>query len=363
MHIVSIAGARPNFPKIAPIAWETARRDGVKHTIIHTGQHYDRSLSGGFFEVLSIPEPNLNLGVGSAPHGIQTGKIMIALEPELERLRPDWLITVGDVNSTAAASLVAVKLGIKTAHVEAGLRSLDRTMPEEINRMVTDAISDLLFTTEQSGTDNLLKEGHPEERIRFVGNIMIDSLVHVLPRAKEARTWKDHDLTPGEYILATLHRPSNVDTREALKGLVRALAEIGVTTPVLFPAHPRTRSSLERFGLLDRLTASSQFHLVEPLDYLHFLSLVTKAKAVLTDSGGIQEETTYLRIPCMTLRPNTERPSTVTLGTNELVTPTYAGVMEAFGRLDQGVWKHGEVPPLWDGNTAGRVVDELLKVT
>ncbi len=361
MHILSIVGARPNFPKIAPLAWEIASREGICHTIVHTGQHYDRTLSDGFFDVLSIPEPDLNLGIGSATHGVQTGKIMIALEPIMQEMRPDWVVTVGDVNSTAAASLVAVKLGIKTAHVEAGLRSRDRGMPEEINRMVTDAISDLLFTTEEAGTTNLLNEGVPQEKVIFAGNIMIDSLVHVLPKAREAAKWQAFDVEPGQYILTTLHRPSNVDTKESLEGLIRALKEISRTNKVIFPVHPRTRKNLETFGLLNALSNEPGMILTDPLDYLTFLSLVTKAKALLTDSGGIQEETTYLQIPCMTLRPNTERPSTITLGTNELVRPEYSPVMEAFGRLEAGEWKKGKVPPLWDGKTAGRVLDGLIR--
>lgn len=356
MHIVSIVGARPNFVKIAPIARACRAVEGVQHTLIHTGQHYDRAMSDSFFEVLGIPDADVNLNVGSGSHGVQTGKVMIAIEPVLQELRPDWVVTVGDVNSTAAAALVAVKLGLKTVHVEAGLRSFDRTMPEEINRLVTDAISDALFVTEQSAIDNLKQEGVSDEIVHFTGNVMIDSLVHALPKVNTTKAWEGFGLEKGSYVLVTLHRPSNVDNRESLAGLVRALVEIGQKTPVLFPAHPRTRARLNEFGLLETLLAGDGVQLTEPQDYQSFLSLVTGAKALLTDSGGIQEETTYLGIPCMTLRPNTERPSTIDLGTNELVRPEYAPVMEAFERIAAGNWKEGTIPPLWDGQAAERIV-------
>ncbi|MCB2200636.1 UDP-N-acetylglucosamine 2-epimerase (non-hydrolyzing) [bacterium] len=356
MHIVSIVGARPNFVKIAPIARACCGMEGVRHTLIHTGQHYDRAMSDSFFDVLGIPEPDVNLNVGSGSHGVQTGKVMIAIEPVLQELQPDWVVTVGDVNSTAAAALVAVKLGLKTVHVEAGLRSFDRTMPEEINRLVTDAISDELFVTEQAALDNLKNEGVADEIVHFTGNVMIDSLVHALPKVEAAQAWKSFGLEKGSYVLVTLHRPSNVDQRESLEGLVHALSDISKRTPVLFPAHPRTKARLEEFGLLAMFTESGRVHLTAPQDYQSFLSLVTGARAMLTDSGGIQEETTYLGIPCITLRPNTERPSTINLGTNELVTPEYKPVMEAFGRIASGSWKEGTVPPLWDGKAAERIV-------
>ena len=362
MHILSIVGARPNFVKIAPIARAARKLEGVKHTLVHTGQHYDHDMSDSFFRVLDIPAPDVNLNVGSGSHGQQTGKVMMALEPVLEELHPDWVVTVGDVNSTAAAALDAVKLGIKTAHVEAGLRSYDRGMPEEINRLVTDAISDALFVTEQSGLDNLKKEGVREEIIHFTGNVMIDSLVRALPQAQEEKAWNRFSVGKGEYVLVTLHRPSNVDDGETLAGLVRALHEIGQSHPVLFPVHPRTRKQLQSFALLEDLTRGGGVSLSDPLDYLTFLSLVTGSKALLTDSGGIQEETTYLGIPCMTLRPNTERPSTIELGTNELVAPDYGAVVEAFSRIEAGNWKQGQVPPLWDGKAAERIVSILREI-
>jgi len=362
MHLLSIVGARPNFVKIAPIARAARALPGVKHTLVHTGQHYDQLMSDSFFNILEIPAPDVNLNVGSGSHGEQTGRAMIALEPVLQELRPNWVITVGDVNSTAAAALVAVKLGIRTAHVEAGLRSFDRSMPEEINRLVTDAISDALFVTEQAGLDNLRNEGVREEIIHFTGNVMIDSLVRALPRAREEQGWARQSLKQGDYVLVTLHRPSNVDSPSQLAGLVDALQQIGERCPVLFPVHPRTRARLKEFGLQESLTRGGGVSLTEPLDYLSFLSLVTGARAVLTDSGGIQEETTYLGIPCITLRPNTERPSTVELGTNELVEPSRDRVLEAFQRIDSNQWKQGVVPPLWDGHAAERVVDLLTRI-
>lgn len=360
MRIVSVVGARPNFVKIAPIARALRTQSGVDHVLIHTGQHYDRSMSDSFFETLEIPEPDINLGVGSSSHGVQTGRIMIELEPVLEELAPDWVVTVGDVNSTAAAALVACKLQRRVVHVEAGLRSFDRSMPEEINRVITDAVSDLLFVTEQSGRDNLAREGIDPGRVHLVGNVMIDSLVRALPSAREAEAWKRYRLSPGEYVLVTLHRPSNVDDPEMLRGIVEALIETAAAQPVLFPVHPRTRRSLERFDLFDRLAGAGGVTVTEPLDYRSFLSLTTAAKGLLTDSGGIQEETTHLGIPCLTLRANTERPVTIELGTNALIGSDLPALREALAALERGEWKRGERPPLWDGNTAERIAAVLL---
>ncbi|MBU8912487.1 MAG: UDP-N-acetylglucosamine 2-epimerase (non-hydrolyzing), partial [Spirochaetales bacterium] len=338
MHILSIVGARPNFMKIAPIAWEAGRRKHLRHTIIHTGQHYDEAMSHSFFETLDIPRPDVNLGIGSFSHGVQTGKIMMGVEPVFQELKPDWVITVGDVNSTAAASLVAVKLGIRCAHVEAGLRSFDRTMPEEINRLVTDAICDLLLVTEQAALDNLKHEGIPDSKVVFTGNVMIDSLVHNLPRARELAKAKELGLQEGDYILVTMHRPSNVDDPAKLEEMTDTLVEISRRCPVFFPVHPRTRNNLEAAGLWARLEEAPGMMTTGPLDYLSFISLVTSAKALLTDSGGIQEETTYLGLPCLTMRPNTERPSTIDLGTNELVEPAREPILEAIDRLLDGKW-------------------------
>lgn len=361
MHLLSVVGARPNFVKIAPLTWEMAKRPEIRHTLVHTGQHYDQSMSDSFFNALDIPHPDINLNIGSGKHGEQTGKIMMAMEPVLEDLRPDWVITVGDVNSTMAASLVAVKLGIRAVHVEAGLRSDDRSMPEEINRLVTDAVSDLLLVTEQSGLDHLRTEGVDERKIRFTGNVMIDSLVKALPKIRKLKAWQDFGLEKGNYLLVTLHRPSNVDNRESLADLIDALITLSHKIPVLFPVHPRTRGRIEEFGLMPSVDDAPGFHLEMPLDYIRFLSLVTGASALATDSGGIQEETTYLGIPCITLRPNTERPSTILLGTNELVEPTGENLTHSVEKVLRNEWKSGTVPPLWDGRAAERIIDEIIK--
>ena len=361
MHIVSIVGARPNFIKIAALDNEIRNHPNIKHTLIHTGQHYDEALSNSFFNILNIKDPDHNLGIGSGSHGVQTGRIMIELEPLLVSLKPDWVVTVGDVNSTAAAAFVAVKLGLKTAHIEAGLRSFDRTMPEEINRLVTDSISDLLFVTEQSGIDNLRREGVSNDKIHFVGNVMIDTLIRLLPKVKEKKTWENYNLQPGKYITVTLHRPSNVDNGELFLELMETLIEISVYYPIIFPVHPRTRKSFEKFGLTHSLSKSTNLILTEPLDYLSFLSLVSQSRALMTDSGGLQEETTFLGIPCLTLRNNTERPVTIELGTNNLVTPNKASIDEAFELLKTDKWKKGSIPPLWDGQAAKRIVEILQK--
>ncbi len=310
-------------------------------------------------ETLDIPRPDINLGIGSSSHGVQTGKIMMGLEPVFQDLKPDWVVTVGDVNSTAAASLVAVKLGLRCAHVEAGLRSFDRTMPEEINRLVTDAICDLLLVTEQAALDNLKHEGIADKKVVFTGNVMIDSLVRNLPRARELAVAEKMGLKEGEYILVTMHRPSNVDDPAKLEEMTDTLVEISRRCPVFFPVHPRTQNNLEATGLWSRLENAPNMMTAGPLDYLSFVSLVTTAKALLTDSGGIQEETTYLGLPCLTMRPNTERPSTIELGTNELVEPAKGPILEAIDRLLSGKWKTGQVPPLWDGQAAVRVLDAL----
>lgn len=359
MHIVSIVGARPNFIKIAALERVIVKRPDIKYTLIHTGQHYDDKLSDSFFNVLNIRKPDFNLGIGSAPHGVQTGRIMIELEPLLNELRPHWVLTVGDVNSTAAAALVAVKLGLKTAHIEAGLRSFDRTMPEEINRLVTDSISDLLFVTEQSGLDNLLREGVPLDKIKFVGNVMIDTLINLLPLVEMEKFWEKLNLEPYKYITVTLHRPSNVDNPEMLEELMNSLIEIADKYPVVFPVHPRTRNNFVNFGLAERLSHFPNLLLTEPLNYISFLSLVSNSLALMTDSGGIQEETTYLGVPCLTLRDNTERPVTVDIGTNTIAHPCRESIINAFDSLTAGKWKKGSIPPLWDGKAADRILNIL----
>ena len=360
MRIVSIVGARPNFVKLAPLSWEFSRHSNIEHQIIHTGQHYDDSLSGSFFETFKIPEPDINLNIGSSSHGIQTGRIMAALDPVLEEINPDWVLTLGDVNSTVAASLVAVKLGLKTAHVEAGLRSFDRTMPEEINRIVTDSISDLLLVTDLFGEENLLHEGVNPERIRIVGNIMIDVLVKMLPQVSIMEPWSKYGVKQQSYIVATFHRPSNVDDPERLRLLVEIIRAASVQWPVILPLHPRTRANLEKFKIMRILNEVPGVITIIPQDYIGFISLVTQAMAVITDSGGIQAETTWLDIPCLTLRENTEWQITITMGTNELVAMDKSEVLEKLHQIARGAWKQGSRPSLWDGQTAQRIIEALL---
>lgn len=351
--ILHIVGARPNFMKIAPVMQAFARTGEATQTLVHTGQHYDEELSKYFFEDLELPRPDVDLGVGSASHAVQTARVMIALESVLERVEPDWVFTVGDVNSTVAAALVAAKLGIRVAHVEAGLRSGDWTMPEEINRVVTDRLSDLLFTTEASANENLRAEGVPDERIHFVGNVMIDTLLQHRKRALELEVHADMGLDERKYILVTLHRPSNVDDPERLAALLSALGELtaGTGHPVVLPLHPRTSERVRRLDLEHLL---APLHVLPPLRYLEFLGLMATAGLVVTDSGGIQEETTVLGVPCITVRPNTERPATITHGTNRLYDGDPSGLLdEARSALLER--RDGRTPPLWDGHAAERI--------
>ena len=318
IKVINVVGARPNFMKVAPIVEAMKRREReFTPLVVHTGQHYDAAMSDAFFRDLDMPQPDVYLGVGSGSHAAQTAAVMERFEPVVLQEQPDWVLVVGDVNSTLACALVCVKLGVKVAHVEAGLRSRDRTMPEEINRLLTDQIADLLFTPSADASDNLRAEGIPEERIRLVGNVMIDSLLKHLPRAKQTTITEDLQLT--EYAVLTLHRPSNVDEPETLRRILEAVEKIGTRVPVIFPVHPRTRKIIIESEWSDRFLKSRGLRLVEPLGYLDFLSLYSGARLVLTDSGGIQEETSVLGIPCLTLRENTERPITVTLGTNKIV--------------------------------------------
>lgn len=361
MHVLHVVGARPNFMKVAPVMEAFARMGDIRQTLVHTGQHYDESLSGAFFEDLDIPEPDLNLGVGSGSHAAQTGRVMIALEPVLERLEPDWVFTVGDVNSTLAAALVARKMGLRVAHVEAGLRSFDRGMPEEVNRVLTDAISDALFTTEPSANEHLRAEGIPPERIHYVGNVMIDTLDRHRKRAAELDVHAGLDLQPERYVVVTLHRPSNVDRRERLAAVLRALAEVRFETdlPVVLPLHPRTAENVHRFGLDDAL---APLITLAPLRYLEFLSLMDRAAAVVTDSGGVQEETSVLGVPCVTLRNSTERPITLSEGTNRLYDGDPDGLADVV-REAVVAERRPCRPPLWDGRAAERIaritVEEL----
>jgi len=363
-RVVSVVGARPNYMKVAPLHRAFAQYEAlVEHLIVHTGQHYDAEMSDVFFADLEMPPPAVFLGVGSGTHAQQTARIMLAFEPVCLELRPELVIVVGDVNSTIACALTAVKLGIPVAHVEAGLRSFDRTMPEEINRVATDAIADYFFVTEPSGVENLRREGAPPERIFLVGNTMIDSLLFALPKARAHPIRARLGLSPREYVVVTLHRPSNVDDPVQLRGLLEVLGELAQWRRVVFPVHPRTQQALERFGLQSLTEA---LLVVPPLGYVEFLALVLEADFVVTDSGGIQEETTYLGIPCLTLRTTTERPITCQLGTNRLVPPEPEAFRRALGELRWGQRKSGQVPPLWDGHAAERiariVVEQCLRL-
>jgi len=361
MRILSVAGARPNFMKIAPLMDAFAASPDIEPMLVHTGQHYDERMSDLFFRQLGIPAPDVNLGVGSGSHAAQTAAIMTAFEPVVTRARPDAVLVVGDVNSTIACGLVAVKLGVRLVHVEAGLRSGDRTMPEEINRLLTDAISDLLFCTEQSGVDNLRREGVDPDRVFLVGNVMIDTLLKNKARADASDVLDRLGLAPGGYAVLTLHRPSNVDDPAVLARLLDALETIAAELPIVLPAHPRTRQRIEALGLGERVAGIRNLRIIEPAGYLDFLRLMGEARLVLTDSGGIQEETTILKVPCLTLRENTERPVTVDMGSNHLVGTDPARILAAFRAVIDGNLPAPQTPPLWDGHAAGRVVDALLR--
>jgi len=362
MKIILIVGARPNFMKIAPIL-EALRKtpDEFDPYLVHTGQHYDERMSEIFFEELGLPKPDRYLGVGSGTHATQTARVMIAFEEVLMEERPDLVLVVGDVNSTVACSLDAVKLHIRVGHVEAGLRSRDRTMPEEINRLVTDSISDLLFTTCRDADENLIREGIPREKIFFVGNVMIDSLRKFEQMAETSPILDTLNLEPKEYGLLTLHRPSNVDQRSRFEGIIQALGEIQTRLPLIFPIHPRTRKMLDELGLHPQVEEMENLKLIAPVGYLDFLKLEKTARLVLTDSGGIQEETTVLGVPCLTLRENTERPITVEVGTNQLVGMDRARIVRAAMDLLDGGGKPGRIPEGWDGKAAERIVEVLLK--
>ena len=362
LKILNIVGARPNFMKIAPIVREMTRRDSEFHPlIVHTGQHYDEAMSDSFFRDLGIPKPDYHLEIGSHSHAVQTAKIMTAFEPIVLAEKPDWVLVVGDVNSTIACALVCAKLNVKIAHVEAGLRSRDRTMPEEINRILTDAISDLLLTTSEDADENLKGEGVRSEKIKFVGNVMIDSLFYSLKLAEDSTVREDLDLADKDYAVLTLHRPSNVDDETVFGGLLDALCLISEKIPIVFPAHPRTKANIGKFGFADTIKRS-QIKLIEPLGYLDFMRLYSGAKLVLTDSGGLQEETTALSIPCLTLRENTERPITISHGTNILVGTNPERIKQtAFEVLKQEASTDKKIPPLWDGRAAERICDSLLK--
>lgn len=387
--IISVVGARPNFMKVAPIhkAFSKLRikdeecsalpssslrmttednklttahytQPTIQHLICHTGQHYDEKMSDIFFHHLGLPKPDYYLGIGSGSHAEQTARIMIEFEKVLLKEKPDLVIVVGDVNSTIACSLTAKKLHIKVAHIEAGLRSFDRDMPEELNRILTDSISDYLFVTEQSGLVNLKNEGVDQSKIFFVGNCMIDSLINILDVSAKSNILNELKLDPHNFVLVTMHRPSNVDTQERLTELAKLLSSLSKKRKIVFPVHPRTKKNLESFGLLNKLDANVL--LTDPIGYIDFISLVKNAELILTDSGGIQEESTYLGIQCITLRKSTERPSTVEVGTNQLVGEDFEKAEHAALNILNGFRKSGNIPELWDGKSAERIADILI---
>lgn len=349
--------------KVAPLHRAFQNRAGITSKIVHTGQHFDAQMSSIFFEQLELPQPDFYLGVNGGSAAQQTARIMLAFESVLEQEQPDWVLVVGDVNSTLACALVAVKMGIPVAHVEAGLRSGDRSMPEEINRILTDSIASLLFVTEASGMEHLKREGIPDEKVFFVGNCMIDSLVHYQAKAAQTQTVQKLGLKPKNYALLTMHRPSNVDDKAGLERVLQILEQLSQYLPLVFPIHPRTRQNLTNFGFQERLSQIQNLQLLAPQGYLEFLDLMENAALTITDSGGIQEETTFLQVPCLTFRNTTERPVTVTLGSNELIPdldPEIAG--EKTRQILNGTWKASQIPPLWDGNTAERIADLLQRL-
>ncbi len=358
--LLHVVGARPNFMKVAPVLHAGHAHGGLEQQLLHTGQHYDVAMSDRFFQELGLPEPDVNLGVGSATHAVQTGKILIEFDPVLERLGPDWVIVYGDVNSTVACALAAVKRGINVAHVEAGLRSFDRTMPEEINRIVTDQLADLCLTPSRDGNANLEAEGISAHRVKLVGNVMVDTLLRLRPTARKRGMPGELGVDGAPFAVVTLHRPSNVDTPHVLAELLKGLGEVATVMPVLFPIHPRTRQRILDFGLGPLL---GRVRLLDPLGYIETVSLVDQAAIVLTDSGGLQEETTVLGVPCLTLRPNTERPVTITEGTNRLIASTRSALVTAFREvMDQkrnGGYRPAS-PEGWDGRAGERVIAALL---
>jgi len=367
MKLILVAGARPNFMKIAPLVRAIKRHNEIidhndiriDFLLVHTGQHYDIQMSEVFFRDLGLPKPDINLEVGSASHAAQTAKIMTGFEEVCLAEKPDWTVVVGDVNSTMACTLVAAKLGIKVAHVEAGLRSFDRSMPEEINRLVTDALADLLLTPSVDADENLIREGIPREKIQRVGNVMIDTLIDNLDQARQMRATERFGLKNHNYVFVTLHRPSNVDNEKSLTTIMGTLSDLSNTMDVIFPVHPRTRKQLATFGILDKAKQSPRLIITDPMNYLDTICLVEKARFVITDSGGLQEETTYLKIPCLTVRPNTERPITISHGSNKLTSfETIKSDIDQI--LLNGHSRQCTIPDLWDGNTGKRIISELI---
>lgn len=361
IKIICVCGARPNFMKIAPIMKAFNESGKFKTLLVHTGQHYDAKMSQLFFDELNIPKPDVNLEVGSGSHAVQTAEVMKRFEPVVLDFKPDSVLVVGDVNSTIACGLVAVKLGVKLIHVEAGLRSFDRSMPEEINRILTDCISDLLFVTEQSGMDNLKKEGINSDKVHLVGNVMIDTLLANRNKAEQSGILEQLGLEKKKYAVITLHRPSNVDCLEGLEKIIAAFEVIQKDLKLVFPIHPRTKKNIEGSALKGRVEAMGNLLLIEPVGYLDFLKLTANAALVLTDSGGIQEETTILGVPCLTLRENTERPVTITEGTNQLVKLTTDAILTAYNTLKANDFSvAGRIPTFWDGKAAVRIAEVLM---
>jgi len=366
LKFILVVGARPNFMKVAPLIHgiiehnDRIVNNGVRinYLLVHTGQHYDIEMSEVFFQDLKIPKPEVNLEVGSASHAVQTAQIMIGFEQVCVREKPDWVVVVGDVNSTMACTLVATKLGIKVAHVEAGLRSFDRTMPEEINRLVTDTLADLLFTPSRDADENLIREGIPREKITCVGNIMIDTLVCNLKNARQAQANEKFGLKANQYVFVTMHRPSNVDQEKSLSSIMEILFDLSKKIDVIFPVHPRTKKQMVKYGFWEKGKEAARMILIEPLNYLDTIGLIEKARLVITDSGGLQEETTYLRIPCLTLRPNTERPVTIKQGTNKLT--SIERLLNDIEFILNGYCQRSTIPDLWDGHTSERIIYNLI---
>ena len=361
IKIICVCGARPNFMKIAPIMKAFNENGKFETLLVHTGQHYDAKMSTLFFDELNIPKPDVNLEVGSGSHAVQTAEVMKRFEPVVIDFKPDYVLVVGDVNSTIACGMVAVKLGVKLIHVEAGLRSFDRSMPEEINRLLTDSISDLLFVTEQSGIDNLKNEGVNANRVHLVGNVMIDTLLSNSDKAEQSDVLEKLLIKKKKYAVITLHRPSNVDDMANLAKIISAFEVIEKDLKLVFPIHPRTKKNIDGSDLKNRVDAMKNLILTEPFGYLDFLKLTANAAIIITDSGGIQEETTILQVPCMTLRENTERPVTITEGTNRLVHIDTQDILKHYNEIKTNNFKvKGKIPKYWDGHAASRIVDVLL---
>lgn len=358
-NVLTVVGTRPNFIKITQFHKAFGEHKDINHKLLHTGQHFDKNMSDVFFDELKIPEPDFHLGVNSTSVISQQAEIMLGLEKVFNEFKPDIINVVGDVNSTFSAAFAAQKAGIKIAHIESGLRSYDRGMPEEINRLLTDEITDYYFVTEQSGYDNLIKDGRKKEQIFFVGNTMIDTLFAFTENISKSKIMSDLGIESGKFCLVTMHRPATVDFKEECDKLITLLTKTSETYNIVFPIHPRTQKNLEKFGLFDTLKNNPKIHLLGPLGYLDFQNLVSNSAFCLTDSGGIQEETTYLQVPCITLRPNTERPSTIDIGTNTLMDFELDKVFATINSITNGSYKKGEIPPLWDGKASWRIAEAI----